>query len=111
MREKIQNGWITLKTFLKINKMSNVCEKRECPTCHEFVHVVELIPNKEREGWHFQKLSCSHTGNIRIMEPIEEKIEIKDEVKAVPIQSSMYGQAYAEKTSEASDGFFSLFII
>ncbi len=53
--------------------MSNVGEKRECPTCHEFVLVVELIPNKEREGWHIQKLSCSHTGNIRIMEPIEEK--------------------------------------
>jgi hypothetical protein len=31
-----------------------------------------------------------------------EPIEIKDKVKAVPIQSSVYGQAYAEKTPEDS---------
>lgn len=81
--------------------MSNVGEKRGCPTCHEFVQVVELIPNKEREGWHIQKLSCGHTGNIRIMEPIEEKIEIKDEVKGTPIDHK-YGQIYAEKTTKDS---------
>jgi hypothetical protein len=65
------------------------------------VQIVELIPNKERKGWHVQKLSCGHKGNIRIMEPIEEKIEIKDEVNAIPINSK-YGQTYSEKTTKDS---------
>jgi hypothetical protein len=29
--------------------MSNVSEKRECPTCHELVQIMKLNPAKERE--------------------------------------------------------------
>jgi hypothetical protein len=74
-------------------------EKRNCPTCGELVEVTELIPSEV--GWCIQKLSCGHTGRIRMMDPIKEKIERKEEVKAVSINHT-YGQVYAEKTSEVS---------
>ena len=56
-------------------------EKRMCSVCNEFAEVMELITSKD--GWYLQKLSCGHTGRIRVMDPIEEKVEIKDEVKSV----------------------------
>jgi hypothetical protein len=75
-------------------------EKRKCPTCNEFAEVMELIPNGD--GWYIQKLSCGHTGRIRIMDPIVERpIEIKDEVKSVPIDQK-YGQLYTDKTTKDS---------
>jgi hypothetical protein len=59
--------------------MSRVGERRDCPSCHEFVQVVELIPNKERgEGWYIQLLSCGHTGNISIMDSLVETVKIGD---------------------------------
>jgi hypothetical protein len=60
-------------------------EKRDCPICQKFVEVMELVSNLSRDGWYTQKLSCGHTGRIRIMDAIEEKIEISAEVKSVPI--------------------------
>jgi hypothetical protein len=74
-------------------------EKRICSTCNELAEVIELIHSED--GWHTQKLSCGHTGRIRIMDPIEETIEIKDEVKSVPIDHE-YGQVQADKTSSDS---------
>jgi hypothetical protein len=81
--------------------MATIGEKRKCPTCNESEKVMELIPNPGRDGWYTQKLSCGHTGSIRIMDPIEEKIEIKDEVKSVPIDHK-YGQIYTDKTARDS---------
>lgn len=81
--------------------MSNVGDKQDCPTCHKFVQVTELIPNEDREGWYIQKLSCGHTDNIRIMDPLEETVTIEDKVKLTKIDSK-YGQVYSEKTRKDS---------
>jgi hypothetical protein len=48
-------------------------EKRICSTCNQFAEVMELFPSED--GWYIQKLSCGHTGRIRIMDPIEERIQ------------------------------------
>ena len=69
-------------------------EERMCSTCNEFAEVMELIPNGD--GWYIQKLSCGHTGRIKIMDPIVEKVEIKDEVKNVTTKFS-YGQVTSRK--------------
>ena len=74
-------------------------EKRNCPACNMFVEVMELIP--DGAGWYTQKLSCGHTGRIRIMDTIEEKIEMKDEAKGIPIDHK-YSQVQADKTSNDS---------
>jgi hypothetical protein len=55
-------------------------EKRICSTCNKFAEVLELIPSGG--GWYIQKLSCSHTGRIRIMDPIEERIEITEKLES-----------------------------
>jgi len=60
---------------------------------------MELIPIGD--GWYTQKLSCGDTGRIRIMDPIEERIEVKDEIKSVPIDHK-YGQVYTDKTTKDS---------
>ena len=62
---------------------------------------MELVSNLSRDGWYTQKLSCGHTGRIRIMDIIKEKIEISAEVKSVPIDHK-YGQVYADKTPKDS---------
>lgn len=80
--------------------MSKV-EKRDCPTCHKFVEVTEIYPILGRDGWYTQKLSCGHTGRIKIMDPIEEKIRIKAEAKGIPIDHK-YGQVYTDKTTKDS---------
>ena len=67
-------------------------EKRMCSTCNSFVEVMELIPSEV--GWYIQKLSCGHTGRIRIMDPIEERIEITDELKGTTTKFQPYGQIH-----------------
>ena len=62
---------------------------------------MELFPILGRDGWFLQKLSCGHTGSIRIMDLLEERIEISEEVKSVPIDHK-YGQVYTEKTTKDS---------
>src|SRR5213593_3765444 len=82
--------------------MSKVGERRDCPSCHEFAQVVELVPNKDRgEGWYIQKLSCGHMGYISIMDSLVETVKIEDKVKATKIDHT-YGQVYSEKTSKDS---------
>jgi hypothetical protein len=82
--------------------MATKGEERICSTCNVFTEVLELIP--DGAGWYTQKLNCGHTGRIRIMEPIEEKVEIKDEVKNVTTKF-IYGQVQAEKTTKDSRVF------
>jgi len=79
--------------------MSSVGEKRKCVTCDKLVEVIELIPGQNY--WYTQKLSCGHTGRIWIPEPIEEKIEISEELKATPIDHR-FGQTHADMTTEGS---------
>lgn len=57
--------------------------------------------NPIRNGLFTQKLSCGHTGRIRIMDPIEERVEISEEVKSVPVDHK-YGQIYTDKTTKDS---------
>lgn len=79
--------------------MSSVGERRRCGICNELVKVIALIRNGK--GWYIQQLECGHTGRIRIMNSIEEKIEIKDEIKVTSIDHK-YGQTYSRKTPKDS---------
>jgi hypothetical protein len=53
--------------------MSKVGERRRCAICNELVKVTALISNGN--GLYTQQLECGHTGRIRIMDPIEEKVD------------------------------------
>ncbi|MGG6460315.1 MAG: hypothetical protein ACM3JQ_02695 [Candidatus Eiseniibacteriota bacterium] len=79
--------------------MSKVGERRRCAICNELVKVTALISNGN--GWYTQQLECGHTGRIRIMDPIEEKVEIKDDDKATSIDHG-YGQTCNEKNPKGS---------
>lgn len=60
--------------------MSEVGERRRCSICNELVKITALILNDN--NWYTQQLECGHTGRIRIIEPVKESSEIKEESDA-----------------------------
>jgi hypothetical protein len=72
-------------------------EKRFCVICDKDVEIDKVLPHEDYDE---QILSCGHFGR-RINRTIEEKAEIKDEVKPVAIDHT-YGQVYTDKTTKDS---------
>jgi hypothetical protein len=62
--------------------MSRVGEKRDCPTCHKLVEVIELTATEGKPGSYIQKLSCGDTARIRIMDSVNETISASGKVEA-----------------------------